>query len=211
MYQLYFASGACSLAVQVKLQKAAVPYQAHKVDLATGQHQTADFRRLNPAERVPVLLFEDSALTEAMALLLWLEQRHPQALLPAGAALQAKVLASMAWLSNTLHVDFATLWRPQRFSHDQTLQRQLSQEAQNRLLQRFTDLDQQLALHQYWLCDQLTLADYYLLPFLRWADAAVTGADQLRHLQAYLDRLGALPEVQAALATEQIPLRKNQS
>lgn len=209
MYQLYYASGACSLAVQVKLQKAAVPYQAHKVDLAAGQHQTQDFRQLNPAQRVPVLLFEDTPLTEAMALLLWLEQRHPQGLLPSDPLLQAKVLAKMAWLSNTLHIDFATLWRPQRFIADQQQQRALTLEAQHRLLQRFTQLDQELAQHHYWLCPQLTLADYYLLPFIRWGLFAVTGVAQLSHLQAYFDRMGALPEVQAALALEQITLRKS--
>lgn len=208
MYQLYYASGACSLAVQVKLQKAAVAYQAHKVELGLGQHQTEQFRQLNPAERVPVLLFEGAALTEAMALLLWLEQRHPQGLVPVEPILQAKVLAKMAWLSNTLHIDFATLWRPQRFTADKQQQQSISLEAQPRLLQRFVQLDHELAQHSYWLCDELTLADYYLLPFIRWGHSAVEGVRQLGHLQAYLDRMGTLPEVQAALALEQIPLRK---
>lgn len=208
MYQLYYSSGACSLAVQVKLQKTALPYQAHKIELSQGQHQTEQFRQLNPAERVPVLVFEDVALTEAMALLLWLEQRHPQGLLPLDPVVQAKVLAKMAWLSNTLHIDFATLWRPQRFVSDKEQQRGMTSEAQLRLLQRFVQLDQELAQHKYWLSDQLTLADYYLLPFVRWGIFAVPGVTELLHLQAYLDRLGSLPEVIAALNLEQLSLRK---
>lgn len=209
MYQLYYSSGACSLAVQIKLKKAAVPYQPVKVDLAQGQHQTDSFRQLNPAERVPVLIFQDTALTEAMALLIWLEQRHPQGLLPAEPLLQAKVLAKMTWLSNTLHIDFATLWRPQRFVLDAGLKTAVSTQAQPRLLQRFTELNRELAQHQYWLSDQLTLADYYLLPFIRWSLSAVPGVAQLHSLQQYLDRMGELPEVKAALELEQIPLRKN--
>jgi glutathione S-transferase len=208
MYQLYYSSGACSLAVQVKLQKAAVAYQPIKVELSKGQHLTEQFRQLNPASRVPVLVFEDTALTEAMALLLWLEHRHPQDLLPEEPRLQAQVLAKMAWLSNTLHIDFAALWRPQRFIADPLQQQLLSQEAQVRLLQHFVQLDRELALHRYWLSHQLTLADYYLLPFLRWGLSAVPGVTELTHLQTYLDKLGALPEVQAALALEQLPLRK---
>lgn len=209
MYQLYYSSGACSLAVQIKLKKASVPYVPIKVDLGLGQHQTESFRQLNPTERVPVLVFEDTALTEAMALLIWLEQRHPQALLPTDPLLEAKVLAKMAWLSNTLHIDFATLWRPQRFAQDALLKTALSTDAQPRLLQRFTELDNELAQYQYWLSDQLTLADYYLLPFIRWGLFAVPGVAELQSLQKYLDRMGALPEVKAALELEQIPLRKN--
>lgn len=209
MYQLYYSSGACSLAVQIKLQKAAVSYLPVKVDLNLGHHQTESFRQLNPAERVPVLLFEGFALTEAMALLVWLEQRHPQNLLPADPLLQAQVLAKMAWLSNTLHIDFATLWRPQRFIDDLQLQHALRTDAKPRLLQRFTELDKELAKHNYWLSDQLTLADYYLLPFIRWGLFAVSGVAELQSLQKYLDRMGALPEVKAALELEQIPLRKN--
>lgn len=206
MYTFYFAPGACSLAVQIKLQAIAQPYQSISINLKQRQHMTEAFSRINPLQRVPVLEFDGEYFSEAMALLLLLEYRHPQNLLPESPVLLAKVLQKMNWLSNTLHIDFAALWRPVRFSADDTVQQQLSAEAKVRLLAHFELLNDELAQCKYWLSDSLTLADYYLIPFLRWGKVVLPEVALLTQIQRYLDVMAKRPEVSAALKMEGISL-----
>ncbi|MCL2920218.1 glutathione S-transferase family protein [Shewanella litorisediminis] len=205
MYTLYYSPGACSLAVQVKLQATGVAYKPELVDLKKGNHLTPDFAKVNPVQRVPVLEFSDHYLTEAMAILLWLEQ-HPQGLLPGNPVLHARVLQKMNWLSNSLHQDFAALWRPQRFTENSDIQAQISHAAMQRLIGSFECLERELGQFTYWLDDTLTLADYYLLPFLRWGHAAVEQVQHFHELTRYVERLGKLPEVISALEVERISL-----
>lgn len=206
MYTLYYAPGACSLAVQIKLQAIAVHYHRISINLKQRQHQTEAFTRLNPNQRVPVLELNGEYYTETMALLLFLEQRHPQGLLPEHAPLLARVLQKMNWLSNTLQVDFAMLWRPVHYSQNEDVQQQLSGEAQVRLLQHFADIDKELCDTTFWLSEQLTLADYYLLPFLRWGNKAFSEVAALTGIQRYLAGMATLTEVKAALEVEAISL-----
>jgi glutathione S-transferase len=206
MYTLYYAPGACSLAVQVKLQAIGEPYQRISLNLKQLQHLTEEFQRVNPLQRVPVLEVNGEYFSEAMALLLFLEQRHPQGLLPEAPQLLARVLQKMNWLSNTLHIDFAALWRPLRFSQDASVQQQLSAEARPRLVQHFVAIDKELSATGFWLSEQLTLADYYLLPFLRWGNIVIAEVSGLTAIQSYLARVAELPEVKAALELEAITL-----
>lgn len=207
MYTLYYSPGVVSLAVQIKLQAIGEPYQQALIDLKKRQHLTEEFSRLNPRQLLPVLEFNGEYFSEAMALLLFLEQRHPQGLLPGEPNLLAKVLQKMSWLSNTLHTDFAALWRPIRFSNDDTVQQQLSSEAKKRLSGHFETIDKELQSAKFWLAGQLTLADYYLLPFLRWGNMAIPGMADLEATQRYLAAMAELPEVKAALALEGISLQ----
>lgn len=207
MYTLYYAPGACSLAVQIKLQAIATPYQHVAVNLKQRQHLTEEFARINPQQRVPVLSVNGENFSEAMALLLLLEHRHPQGLLPEDPSMLGRVLQKMSWLSNTLHTDFAALWRPVRFSADAAVQQLLTREAEVRLLQHFQALEQALSATTYWLSDQLTLADYYLLPYLRWGNLVLAGVADLPRIQHYLQKMAELPEVKAALALEGITLQ----
>ena len=185
----------------------AVPYQKISVNLKQRQHLSEAFKRINPSQRVPALEFNGEYFSEAMALLLFLEQCHPQGLLPALPELLARVLQKMNWLSNTLHIDFAALWRPVRFSDNEDVQQQLSAEAKARLRNHFETIDEDLSTTRFWISEELTLADYYLLPFLRWGNIVITEVAGLTAIQRYLASMAALPEVKAALELEAISLQ----
>ncbi len=49
------------------------------VDMAKREHRTPEFTRINPAQRLPVLVLEDgTALAETMAICRYVESLHPQ-------------------------------------------------------------------------------------------------------------------------------------
>ena len=75
MVKLFYAPGACSLAVHVVLEWIGEPYEAVRVD----QHAPS-FRAINPAGAVPALEIAGGAvLTQAEAILHYLGRMHPAA------------------------------------------------------------------------------------------------------------------------------------
>ncbi|WP_290884567.1 glutathione S-transferase N-terminal domain-containing protein [Arenimonas sp.] len=80
----FYSPGACSLAVHAALEHAGADFEAVKVDLRQKHPLAPDYLRLNPQGRVPTLVVDGTALTEAVAIADYLDRRFPLAgLLPA--------------------------------------------------------------------------------------------------------------------------------
>jgi maleylacetoacetate isomerase len=101
----YFRSSA-SWRVRIALAWKGLPAQIVPVHLLRGggeQHGAA-YRAVNPQELVPSLLDEGRVLTQSVAILEYLEERHPQPpLLPAGAAERARVRALVQAIACDIH------------------------------------------------------------------------------------------------------------
>jgi glutathione S-transferase len=98
MIQLFGSANTKSfntLKIRFALAEIGVAYQFTPVDLAKGESRTAEFLRINPHGKVPVLVDDDFALPESDAILWYLGEKYPDAkLLPpldgAAASLQAR-------------------------------------------------------------------------------------------------------------------------
>ena len=103
-YLLYYAPGAASFAVHWMLIELGVDFRSERLDLTAGDQRLPAYLRINPAGRVPTLVVDGEAYTEAAALLMLLSERHPTAgLAPAiGDAYRARWLELMVYLTNTL-------------------------------------------------------------------------------------------------------------
>ncbi len=79
--------------VRIALALKGVEFEERTHDLAEGEQNTSDFRKLNPAGAVPALEgATPEPLTQSLAILEWLEETYPEpALLPADAAGRARV------------------------------------------------------------------------------------------------------------------------
>jgi glutathione S-transferase len=64
-----------------------VPYE--QVDIMTGAHKSGNFTKLNPVQRVPVLILDDgTAISETMAICRYFEALQPEPSLFGGTALE---------------------------------------------------------------------------------------------------------------------------
>ena len=64
--------------VRVYLAEKGLSVPTTPVDLGKNEHKTADFTRLNPLHRVPVLVLDDgTVLTESIAICRYFEELHP--------------------------------------------------------------------------------------------------------------------------------------
>jgi glutathione S-transferase len=79
MYQIYGMPRTRSTRVVWALEELGAEYQLHLVDLTKGEGQSAEFLKLNPAGKVPVLIDGELVLTESAAIITYLGDQQPQA------------------------------------------------------------------------------------------------------------------------------------
>lgn len=197
--KLYYAPGACSLAVHIALREIGASFDGFAVDLA--KHTTADgtnFYDISPRGYVPLLLLNDgSRHTEASSLLQYVADLDPQQTL-IGATGSARRLAVVEWLtfvSTELHKSFSP-WLWNKETADST-----RQAVKDKLAVRFAELDALLSKQDY-LTGEYSVADAYAFTIVNWATFLALPLTPYPHLMAYLDRVSQRPCVQDALRAE---------
>lgn len=196
--KLYYAPGACSLAVHIALREAGLPFELVKVDLAT--HTLADgtdYRTISPRGYVPLLELDDgSRHTEASALLQYVGDSAPASglLPPVGSRGRLETIGWLAFIATEIHKGFGPLWRSDtppafRGATIETLQR------------RFADLDAALKTRDT-LTGTFSIADAYAFTVVSWAGYHKVSLEAFPHLQAFLARIGSRPKVLEALKAE---------
>jgi len=197
--KLYYAPGACSLAVHIALREIGANFDGVAVDLA--KHTTADgadFHAISPRGYVPLLQLDDgSRHTEASSLLQYVADLDPAQTL-IGATGSARRLAVVEWLtfvSTELHKVFSPwLW------HKDTAA-SARQAAKDKLATRFAELDALLSQQDY-LAGDYSVADAYAFTIVNWANFLAMPLTPYPHLTTYLDRVSQRPRVQEALRAE---------
>jgi glutathione S-transferase len=197
--KLYYAPGACSLAVHIALRETAAQFEPVAVDLAkhtlTGG---ANYYDVSPRGYVPLLEMDDgSRHTEVAALLQYVADRDPgQALIGAvGSDRRLQVTQWLAFVASELHKTFS----PWLFSNETADTTRLA--AIDKLNKRFSDLDRLLSSRDY-LAGDYSVADAYAFTVVNWANFLTLPLTPYPHLSAYLARVAERPKVQEALRAE---------
>lgn len=120
-YVLHGDIGSGSATVEMTLAEAGQAVEIRDVPLK-GEHQlAAGYRELNPMGRVPTLVLPDGmVLTESLAILLTIADRHPEAALlpPPSDSGRAWALRWMALLAGEFYPHVTRADYPERFSPD---------------------------------------------------------------------------------------------
>ena len=197
--KLYFSPGACSLSPHIVLLETGLPFSTERVDL--GKKRTAggaDFRSINPNGYVPALELENgTVLTEGPAIVQYLADLAPQTgLLPAvGQVERYQALGWLNYISTELHKNYSPLFKPDA-SDD------MRANARKMLALRFSHVASHLEGRDFLAGSQFSVADAYLFTVLGWADVVKFSLADWPQLQAFRERIGARPAVQAALRAE---------
>lgn len=167
---LYYAPDACSLAPHIVLREIAAPFELRKVSVMNGSNLLPEYLAINPKGRIPALLTEGFVLTENPAILAYLGRKHPQAHLlpPANSQSEARCLEMLAWLSNTVHVSFAQMVRPERFAASEEAHPRVRETGRVSFQNHLAQIDAHLGRNRFAAGDSFSVADPYLLVFFRW-------------------------------------------
>ncbi|MBC7622071.1 MAG: glutathione S-transferase N-terminal domain-containing protein [Aeromicrobium sp.] len=171
MIKLYYSPGACSLASHIVLEELGIAFEPVMVSLADGEHKRPEYLRVNPKAKVPALNVDGKVLTETVAILTYLGGGYAErGLWPKETWKQAEALSLMSWLSSTVHIAAAGIFRAERFSTDPAAKESINTTAKQTLLSCYAEIDKMLVGRSFAMGGQYGVCDPYLLVFYRWGN-----------------------------------------
>jgi glutathione S-transferase len=198
--KLFYAPGACSLAVRIVINEIGLPCQYELVHFSTKTLTNGDnFLKINPKGSVPTLLTDDNeVLTENAVIQQYLaDLTSSTQLLPAlGDFKRYRVLEWLNYVSTELHKGFGPLFNPKAPI-------EMKEQVTIPLLQaKLKYVDQQLQNKHFLLGDTFTLPDAYMLVVLRWAEMLKINLRELTQLNKYYEELKKRKSVHQSLKEE---------
>lgn len=184
--------------VRVVLAEKELEYETIFVDLRTGEHrQNAEFLKLNPYGKVPVLIDEDVVVYDSTLINEYLEDEYPHpALMPEDSAARARVRTLEDYCDNSFlpSAGFvqAELSKPVEEQDAERLARYRTE-----LTRGLKRLESFLAGKEY-LVGEFSLADVAFVPALLILPRLGVEVDPaLRSVTAWINRLKQRPSVQS--------------
>jgi glutathione S-transferase len=109
--------------------------------------------------------------------------------------------------SPTLHIAYACLWRPERFTDDRAARTALVAEAEDRIDALNREIEPHLASSAFAAGAAYSVADLFLLVFLRWANRiGLNATERYPAWTAWARRIESRPAVARVLAVEGVSL-----
>lgn len=206
---LFHLPGACSRVTLTALRLTGAPFEVTTPAMHRGGLSTPEFRRLNPLGQVPVLLIDGKPYTENVAILFTLARLFPEAkLLPLGDPLtEARAISRLAFCSSQLHPCVTRIMFPERFCDTSPeAAARVREQSIAMLTTRLSVVEPVLSGQPWWLGEEPTIADVYLL----WITGRLLqiGIDfsALPSVVAHVERTRRLDAVQWVMAQEALRL-----
>jgi glutathione S-transferase len=215
--KLHFAPGACSFVPHVLLEMSGAEFEPSMVKLHKGEQNSDEYKAINPRGQVPVLVDNGQPITQIVAIVLYLDQRFPQAgFLPTDALARAQAISTLAWMNNTVHPTFTHIFMPQKFSDQAEVQAALkpyNTRLFRGMLAELQDLVKAAAVKgQPWLSGaHFGPLDAYSLTLARWGTIAGIPPEAQPELWSFVEKVAAEPAVARVMARERLQLNMGQA
>jgi glutathione S-transferase len=183
--------------VRIAVREKAIDCEEVIVDLPGGALREPAFRRLNPFGQVPVLEDDGVVIYESLAILEYLEERHPEpALLPADAAGRAQVRQLMLAAGDYLAPPFKR-WLTRLFTPQASWNRADQDAAAAEIGAHLEVLERLLDGRAHLAGDRFTLADIAYAPMVCELVACQLGQllESRPAVRGWIERLRARPAV----------------
>ena len=205
MYTLYYSPGACSLIPHLVLEEVGVPFETKRVSLEDGEHKTPEYRKLNPKGKVPLLVTPDGPMTECVALVEYLLDKHGDGSLLArpGTWERGKTLERIATLATEIHPLYNRFFHVDDFADDAGARAAVKSRGTRKILDWYRAEDAAFR-SPYWSGDKVTVADHYFMVTARWGRWLEPKVTQMKNIEAFMKRMAERPAVARALAREGI-------
>lgn len=101
--KLYYASGACSMAVHVLLEELGVDYEAQRVDLSSGEHKQPEYLKINPRGEVAAMEIDGEHVSENAAMMIYLNDKYNGSFVPKDGIERLKAMQWLMFANSGLH------------------------------------------------------------------------------------------------------------
>lgn len=199
---LYYAPNACSLVPYVTLTEANADFEVRAINLRTDQQSTADYLKLNPKHKVPVLLVDGRPLTENVAIQIWIARNFPKAqLLPADPWQELQAVSILAWCASGVHPFLSRINSTTKVCDLPGAGDSVRRLAEKLLFENYRVADDMLAGRDYFF-DHFTAADAHFFWCLRRGLQLDVDFSQFKHCAAHFTRLQSRSSIQKLVAYE---------
>jgi GST-like protein len=188
--------------IHIMLEETGMPYRVIPVDIGAGAQFEPEFLRISPNNKIPAMVDPDGpngrpfALAESGAMLFYLASKTGKFLptdLEKRWQVMQWVMFQMGHVGPMLGQAHHFLgYAPQKIPYAMERYRNEA----NRL---YGVLDRRLAESAYVACDEYTIADMAVMPWLRFPERQGVQIDEYPHVRRWRDRLLERPAVQRAL------------
>ena len=172
MYTLYGSRRSGSLIVELALAEIETQYEIIEVDLESNAQRNVDYASINPQRKVPTLITPaGEVLTETVAILLTLDERHTDANLlpPTASPDRAQALRALLFLATEIYPIVEVNNYPERFSSNQDKASNLREVARKIWRQRWLLVNNNIKGNPFYLSWGYCAVDMYIAVVSRWA------------------------------------------
>jgi glutathione S-transferase len=208
-HQLYYYPANANLAPHILLEEAGCKYELVLVDRRSEQQKSAEYLRLNPNGRIPVLVSGELVLFEAAAICLHIADLYPGARLapPLGTAERAHFYKWLTFLTNTVQPAYMAFRYPEQYSDEPQALEGVRRAAVERLRSAFHVLNEALASGPFLLGPAYSACDAYLYMLSWWAERLSPPPSALPGIRRCVHAVAERTATRRACEAEGIELR----
>lgn len=203
MMTIYGCKGCGSTLVEAVCELLGEEYERIEVAPWESGPAVESLRALNPLLQVPTVVLEDgTVMTESVAIILWLLERHPDTDLapPPGDPRRAAFLRQLVFFPAAIYPMYTVGDFPDRWVKDKAAQKQLKDATVQRILSCWRAIEAGFGQGPFFLGEQMTVLDVYAAVLTRWRP----GRDRLREVApravAAAERAEAHPRLAPVIA-----------
>ena len=205
---LYYAPIACSLVPYVTLTEASANFEVRTINLRKEQQRSADYLKLNPKHKVPLLVVDGKPLSENVAIQIWIARNFPKAkLLPADSWQELQAISILSWCSSGIHPYLARINSPSEVCDLPDTGESVRKMAVGPLLENYKIADGMLAGREYFF-DHFTAADAHFFWCFRRGLQFKLDLSGFPNCSAHFERMTNRPSVQKLLSYEKAMLEE---
>ena len=199
---LYYAPNTCALAPYVTLTEANATFEVRPLNFRKGQQKSADYLRINPKHKVPLLVVDGQPLSESVAIQLWIARKFPNSkLLPSDPWQELKAISVLSWCSSGIHPYLSRINSPPRVCDLPGAEQSVVKAATELLFENYKIADDMLAGREFFF-DHFTAADAHFFWCMRRGMQFDLDLSGLKNCSAHFERIKNRPSVQKLLAFE---------
>ena len=190
--------------VHIMLEETGLPYRVYGVNIRTGDQFKPEFLKISPNNRIPAIVDPDGpggkplSLMESGAILLYLASKTGK-FLPADLAQRWSCTQWLMWQMGGVGPMFGQANHFRRYAKDKI---EYAVERYTNEANRLTHvLDKQLAQSKFVSCNEYTIADMAIFPWMRNAESRGIDMSQYPNAKRWFDAINIRPAVVRALKT----------
>ncbi len=184
--------------VHIMLEETGIPYRVHPVNIGAGEQFAPDFLRISPNNKMPAMVDSDGpggkplSMFESGAMLIYLASKSGK-FLPEDLA---KKWSTLSWLMFQMGGVGPMLGQAHHFLGYAPEKIQYAMDRyKNEANRLYGVIDRRLGESEYIACDEYTIADMAIVPWLRFPDRQGVGIDEYPRLRKWRDAILERPAV----------------